>query len=158
MPTDTISQVQLKTLIGEFSVDRAEAGSVKIAAAWSKASLTIVDLPIVGLIRCTPPWPRIRPQHYRTRRPWPAFVDQRARQAKKKWVLQRTRGKSYFGKFWQKPSRHSWGAAIALNPTNNLYGGPSKMDAHVIEVFARHRFAWGGTFLVPNPMHFGNIG
>ena len=55
-------------------------------------------------------------------------------------------------------SRHTWGAAIDLNPSDNPYGGAPHMDQRVIDAFVRHGFVWGGTFLIPDPMHFEYVG
>ena len=55
-------------------------------------------------------------------------------------------------------SRHTWGAAIDINPSQNPYGGASRMDGRVIDAFRRHGFVWGGSFLVPDPMHFEYVG
>ena len=52
----------------------------------------------------------------------------------------------------------AWGAAIDVNPSQNPYGGPSRMDQRVIDAFRRHGFVWGGTFLIPDPMHFEFVG
>ena len=50
------------------------------------------------------------------------------------------------------------GAAIDLNPKQNAYRGPSHMDQRIIETLKRHGFVWGGTFLIPDPMHFEYVG
>jgi hypothetical protein len=51
-------------------------------------------------------------------------------------------------------SRHSWGAAIDINPSTNAFGATPTMDEDIVEIFRRNGFAWGGTWLVPDGMHF----
>ncbi|MGE0305053.1 MAG: M15 family metallopeptidase, partial [Acidimicrobiia bacterium] len=55
-------------------------------------------------------------------------------------------------------SRHSWGAAIDVNPTANPQGATPNMDPRIIAAFRNHGFAWGGTFPTPDGMHFEYTG
>jgi hypothetical protein len=51
-------------------------------------------------------------------------------------------------------SRHSWGIAVDINPSQNVFGGRVRMDHRVVEIFRRWGFAWGGTWVRPDGMHF----
>jgi hypothetical protein len=51
-------------------------------------------------------------------------------------------------------SRHSWGIAFDVNPTSNAFGAEPTMAAEVVEVFRRWGFSWGGTWVLPDGMHF----
>ena len=51
-------------------------------------------------------------------------------------------------------SRHSWGTAIDFNPSTNRYGDEPTISPEVVEVFRRWGFSWGGTWTVPDGMHF----
>ena len=62
------------------------------------------------------------------------------------------------GSAGQNLSWHTCGAAIDLNPTQNRYGSHGHMDQRIIDAFTRHGFVWGGTFLIPDPMHFEYVG
>jgi hypothetical protein len=55
-----------------------------------------------------------------------------------------------------KPSTHSWGIAIDLNPNTNALGSVGDMDPRLIELFEGHGFTWGGRWAGRNkdPMHF----
>jgi hypothetical protein len=53
-----------------------------------------------------------------------------------------------------RPSTHSWGIAIDVNPHQNLLGTPGRMRAEVVQLFAQHGFTWGGLFRRQDPMHF----
>jgi len=55
-------------------------------------------------------------------------------------------------------SRHTWGAAIDLNPTANCVGCAPRLPCAVVQIFRSHGFAWGGNFLVPDGMHFEWVG
>jgi D-alanyl-D-alanine carboxypeptidase len=66
--------------------------------------------------------------------------------------------KSQSGTSGRNLSRHSWGAAIDINPSTNRYGTTPTMDERVVDVFRRHGFAWGGTFPIADGMHFEFIG
>ncbi len=52
------------------------------------------------------------------------------------------------------PSHHAWGAAVDINAAQNPYGARSHQDPRLVAVMARHGFTWGGTWTVPDAMHF----
>lgn len=51
-------------------------------------------------------------------------------------------------------SRHAYGAAIDINPSNNTYGGTISMDIRIVRVFRDLGFAWGGGWTFTDGMHF----
>lgn len=55
-----------------------------------------------------------------------------------------------------KPSTHSWGIAIDLNPNTNAMGSTGDMDPRLVALFERHGFVWGGRWAGrgKDPMHF----
>jgi hypothetical protein len=55
-----------------------------------------------------------------------------------------------------KPSTHSWGIAIDLNPNTNAMGSAGDMDPRLVTLFEAHGFVWGGRWAGRNkdPMHF----
>jgi hypothetical protein len=55
-----------------------------------------------------------------------------------------------------KPSTHSWGIAIDLNPNTNAMGTVGDMDPRLVELFERSGFVWGGRWAGKgkDPMHF----
>lgn len=53
----------------------------------------------------------------------------------------------------QKLSTHSWGIAIDIEPQKYPLGSTARIQADVIEVFARYGFIYGGDFPTPDPMH-----
>lgn len=52
------------------------------------------------------------------------------------------------------PSRHSWGIAVDLNAAGNPTGTGSGQPEALVEAFTDDGWGWGGTWLVPDPMHF----
>jgi murein DD-endopeptidase MepM/ murein hydrolase activator NlpD len=55
-----------------------------------------------------------------------------------------------------KPSTHSWGIAIDLNPVTNAMGTAGDMDPALVALFEGYGFVWGGRWAGANkdPMHF----
>jgi D-alanyl-D-alanine carboxypeptidase-like protein len=51
-------------------------------------------------------------------------------------------------------SRHSFGIAVDINPTQNPFGAPSRQDSRLVAIMRSWGFAWGGAWLVPDAMHF----
>jgi LysM repeat protein len=55
-----------------------------------------------------------------------------------------------------KPSTHSWGIALDLNPNTNAMGTVGNMDPRLVELLEGYGFIWGGRWAGKNkdPMHF----
>jgi hypothetical protein len=52
------------------------------------------------------------------------------------------------------PAFHAYAAAIDINAPENPFGGKPTQDSRLVAVMKRWGFNWGGTFLVPDGMHF----
>lgn len=52
------------------------------------------------------------------------------------------------------PSLHSWGMAVDLNMVGNEFGEEPTMSPELVECFTDAGFDWGGTWKVPDGMHF----
>ncbi len=52
------------------------------------------------------------------------------------------------------PSHHAWGAAVDINAAQNPYGARPRQDPRLVAVMRRHGFSWGGSWTVPDGMHF----
>jgi hypothetical protein len=55
------------------------------------------------------------------------------------------------GESW---SLHSWGVAIDVNALENGYNRPPKLSPGFVECFTDAGFDWGGSWHVPDGMHF----
>jgi LysM repeat protein len=55
-----------------------------------------------------------------------------------------------------KPSTHSWGIAIDLNPDDNRQGTTGNMHPDIVDIFRQFGFKWGGDWpgRMKDPMHF----
>jgi hypothetical protein len=51
-------------------------------------------------------------------------------------------------------SRHSFGIAVDVNIRHNSFGGRVSMDPRIVDIFRRWGFAWGGTWVRADGMHF----
>lgn len=51
-------------------------------------------------------------------------------------------------------STHSWGIAIDINPHIAPMGSMGHQPQFIIDAFVERGFVWGGTFPVPDGMHF----
>jgi len=51
-------------------------------------------------------------------------------------------------------SHHAWGIAFDVNADTNRFGSPPAQDPRLVQLLARWGFTWGGTWIVPDGMHF----
>jgi len=51
-------------------------------------------------------------------------------------------------------SHHTWGVALDINVPQNPFGAVPHQDPRMVAVFERWGFIWGGTFILPDGMHF----
>jgi hypothetical protein len=150
------SQPKIKKLLGEFAVSRVPGTIfVRQDPKWSKTNLVDAALPIIGHVRC----------HRVVVDAATAALDELVKAGLERLIdvadTQRNGGcwtprelRTDFGTSGRTLSRHSWGAAIDINPTTNPFGGVAQIDRRVIDAFARHGFIWGGDFPIPDGMHF----
>jgi D-alanyl-D-alanine carboxypeptidase len=156
---DQITQVQLKSLLGNFWVARGKVGALRVDPAWKSSHVAVIDLPIIGNVTCSKIVGKAAGEALQELRDLGLENLIKGKDSRKFGGCFSARvTRSLTGNSGHNLSRHAWGAAIDLNPSDNPYGGPSKMDQRVIDVFRRHGFVWGGTFLVPDPMHFEYVG
>lgn len=156
---DTVPQSRIKMLLGEFWVRRGADGAVQVDPGWKTADIIDATLPLIGSVRChtvvaTAATAVLRELHDAGLASLIHAADTRLNGG----CFRARVTRSLIGNSGHNLSRHAWGAAIDVNPSQNPYGGPSRMDQRVIDAFRRHGFVWGGTFLIPDPMHFEFVG
>jgi D-alanyl-D-alanine carboxypeptidase len=154
----TLPQVRLKLELGEFAVRRAR-GRITIDSTWQQTNVVSMALPIIGTFRC----------HARIAEPLRQALTevQTAGLAGLIDVRDTRRNGGCFnsrelrtdsGTSGRNLSRHTWAAAIDINPSTNRFGTTPRMDQRIVDIFRRYGFAWGGTWTVPDGMHFEFIG
>lgn len=157
-PDLILSQARLKASLGEFAIRRGRT-TVSADPRWVGANIVRESLPLIGTFSC-----------HRV-----VMADLRAALAEVEsaglgGLIDRNDSRRYGGCYGVRElrtytgssgrnlSRHSWGGAIDLNPSTNGFGATPRMDPRIVEIFRRHGFAWGGTFAIPDGMHFEWVG
>ncbi|HET9558287.1 MAG TPA: M15 family metallopeptidase, partial [Actinomycetota bacterium] len=136
---------QVKARFGEFALPSLYRG--RPDPKWTKANLVTRKLPVLGRVRCH------------------RLVVDDLGKAMADVAGQGLRGLVDVGAFrrqggcWSprllrdarggKLSRHAWGIAVSLKVT---------ADERLIQIMARHGFAWGGGFARPDATHFEWVG
>jgi hypothetical protein len=150
---DTVlPQGRLKALLGEYQVFRSDP--LRPDPGWYERNIVREEVPIIGAITCHKTvMPAIRRALQQVRDAGLAGeIDvadtRRAGGCYNAREVVSTTGRS------ATLSRHSWGAALDINPSTNAFGATPTMDEDIVEIFRRNGFAWGGTWLVPDGMHF----
>lgn len=153
-----LNQAELKTVYGEFIV-RRDRGRIESDRDWVKRNLVDHDYPVIGRVRC----------HRAMVEPLDAVMSEIAAAGLQSLIdvadTKRAGGcfsareiRTPTGSSGRNLSRHAWAAAIDINPSQNGFGAKANMDARLVYVFRRHGFAWGGTWSIPDGMHFELIG
>jgi len=143
----------VKERFGEFAVAPAGGDSLQVDPEWRDAWIVTVDLPIVGETRCH----RMVVPYLRAAL---GEVVSSGLAADLDRADFQTAGGCYNPRLNRGAdpgyslSRHSWGIAVDLNPTTNPYEGKPAMPLEIVEIFRRWGFSWGGTWTVPDGMHF----
>jgi hypothetical protein len=141
--------VELKTLFGEFAARPAPGrpGYLEIDPGWEAAHIATERVPILGRVTCN------------------VALFPQLRGALREIVELGLRDTidSYSGCYarrfanrdpTQSISHHTWGVAFDINVPANPFGAPPSQDPRMVEVFERWGFIWGGTFVLPDGMHF----
>ena len=153
-PLDPVLPVAVvKQRFGEFAIRPGSGDSVQVDPVWRDRWIVDVDFPLVGATRChrlVVPYVRGALAEIEAG----GLADLLSRDdfqlAGGCWVPRFNRG----GDPGYSLSRHSWGAAIDFNPSSNRYGAEPTMPVAIIDIFRRWGFSWGGTWTVPDGMHF----
>jgi hypothetical protein len=56
-----------------------------------------------------------------------------------------------------KLSVHAWGMGVDYLPHLGRLGDPALIPWHVVDIFKKHGFAWGGEWDRPDGMHFSAV-
>ena len=153
-----LSQAELKLTYGEFTV-RRDRGRLESDPAWVKANVVRHTYPIIGPVAChrsmVAPLERVMTELVAAG--LADLID--VRDTKRSGGCFSAREiRTTTGTSGRNLSRHAWAAAIDINPSANPFGAKPNMDARLIYVFRRNGFAWGGTWSIPDGMHFELVG
>ena len=141
-----MAPARLKDHYGEFAITHGPGRWVRQGASWLREYHTITEVPIVGEVEC----------HVEAVAPLTAAMTELVERGMAGLVHS-----DDFGGCWAPRtsgadalSSHAWGIAVDLNVQGNHYGAEPTIAPEVVEVMARHGFAWGGDWPVPDGMHF----
>ena len=141
--------VVLKQVLGEFAAypDAADPIQLHIDPAWIDAHLATRIVPVLGRETCN-------------RAFFPA-LEGAMRQLQREGLahLVTSNAGCYNPELLASlptapPAFHAYGAAIDINAPENPFGATPTQDPRLVAVMQHWGFNWGGTFLVPDGMHF----
>lgn len=142
-----LPQVALKERFGEFVYRPAEGRAVAQDDAWVDTNIRVRRVPILGEVAC-----------HREILP---LLQAAMTEIDDAGLAELIDPSDYAGCYsprligpGEALSRHAWGIAVDLNATTNGFGDPPTLDRRVVDVMTRWGFAWGGTWMVPDGMHF----
>jgi len=143
---DVMAPARLKRVFGEFALTDGPDRWIRQGATWLRAAYAEQEVPIIGRLECHEAMfpPLTAALQELVDRGLEGLVD--PADSTGCWAPRVQRGST--------PSSHAWGIAIDINVQGNHLGAEPTMPPEVIEVFARHGFVWGGTWPVPDGMHF----
>ena len=153
-PDGVLPTVLIKERFGEFSYRPTGVGDkVVIEQEWKDANIVDVTLPLLGPFRChrvVVPFLRSAILEVIVQGAWTHIDRQDFQIAGGCYNPRLIRGGDKGGAV----SRHTWGVAIDINPSDNPYGGRIGMDPDIAAIFQKWGFAWGGGWTYTDGGHF----
>ena len=153
-PDSVLPSAVLKTYLGEFAYRETGRGDwIEIEEGWRADNIVFINHPLTGRFPCHR---LVAPLIERgldeiMEMGIGSLIDLADFQAAGGCFVPRLiRGGDKGGAV----SRHAYGAAIDLNPSDNRYGGEISMDIRIVRVFRDLGFAWGGGWTFTDGMHF----
>lgn len=142
-----LPQALVKARYGEFAYRRSGGNAVEPDPAWVADNIETRDLPVLGSVTC----------HRAILDPLGSVLADLDRRG-----LAHTIDPDSYEGCWNprliansdELSRHAWGIAIDLNASGNPTGSGSGQPPELVEVLTERGWGWGGTWLIPDPMHF----
>jgi hypothetical protein len=144
-----LPQVKIKELFGEFAARPIAGGYIQTDPAWVASHIVTATVPILGQVQCNRALiPQLRG----------ALGDVQDEGLSGTIDLAEFAG-CYSSRFLNRNphagiSHHAWGVAVDINARSNPFGHTPHQDPRLVAVFQRWGFAWGGSWIVPDGMHF----
>jgi hypothetical protein len=152
-PDAVLPTVLVKERFGEFAYRPTSGDSIILDSDWRRANIVNVDLPYLGAFRC-----------HKDIVPLLEGALEEIEDEGLAWMIDRQdfqiAGGCYNARLIRggdkggAVSRHTWGIAIDINPSDNPYGGRVGMDARIGEIFRKWGFAWGAGWRYTDGGHF----
>jgi hypothetical protein len=142
-------QVAFKKAFGEFPARPADSGAISILPRWVSSHIRTDSVPLLGSVRC----------HRRLFRQLRAAMSELQRRGLGHLIRRDEYAGCYNARFVAVPagtrlSRHSWGIALDVNTNGNAFGQEPHQDRRLVRIMRKWGFAWGGTWPIPDGMHF----
>jgi hypothetical protein len=151
-PDAPLPAIRVKQLVGEVAYRPAGGDAVVLDPAWTGAYIVSERVPVLGTVTCHRAMlPALRGALGEVAA---AGLGAALRPFAGCYSPRPIRGGDSGGAL----SRHSFGVAVDVNTDANAFGGRVSMDPRVVEIFHRWGFAWGGTWVRPDGMHFEWVG
>jgi len=145
-----LSLAEIKERFGEFSFVPGSGRWLEPDPVWQAANIVDVSVPVLGSMRC----------HRKVIAPLTAAMRDVEAAGLQSLIVENAFCYAPRVQFGDNRviSRHTWGIAVDINPTDNAFGALPTQDERLIAIMARHGFAWGGVWLTPDGMHFEYTG
>lgn len=144
-----LPQVILKTLFGEFAAKPRPGapGYLVLDPAWVRTHIATERVPLLGKVTCNVAlFPVIRGV---VRELIDRGFDDTVSSFSGCYSPRRVARVPTAG-----ISHHTWGIALDVNVPQNPFGAEPDQDRALVRTFERWGFIWGGTFILPDGMHF----
>ncbi len=140
-----VPQYAIKRRFGEFAARRS-GDRLELQPGWAERHIDTRRLPLLGTLTCNVRMfhPLREAMRELIRGGWGGSVHSQSG-CYNPSLIAGTPG---------RVSRHAFGAAVDINAPENCYGCPPHQSRRLVRVMRRWGFGWGGTWALPDPMHF----